>query len=48
MKDAVESDTQILELADGVKDPLIKGGFSTIKSILECKTSDISSQIGVD
>jgi hypothetical protein len=37
-----------LQLADGVSDALINAGFSTIKSILECTTSDLSNKIGVD
>ena len=44
----VESDIYLLQLADGVRDALINGGFSTIKSVLECTTSDLSNKIGVD
>ena len=44
----VESDIHLLELADGIKDNLINAGFSTIKSIIECTTSDLSSKIGAD
>jgi hypothetical protein len=44
----VDSDVNLLELADGIKDVLDNAGFSTIKSILECSTSDISNRIGVD
>jgi hypothetical protein len=44
----MESDIQILELASGIKDALINAGFCTIKSILNCTTSDISSKVGVD
>jgi hypothetical protein len=44
----VKSDTHLLELADGIKSALDNAGFSTIKSILECSTSDISNRIGVD
>jgi hypothetical protein len=44
----VESDVHLLELADGIKDTLINAGFLTIKSILECTNSDISSRLGVD
>jgi hypothetical protein len=44
----LESDIHLLELADGIKDTLINSGFSTIKSILECTISNISSKIGVD
>jgi hypothetical protein len=43
-----ESDIQLLELAEGVKDTLVNAGFFTIKSILECTTSNISSRLGVD
>jgi hypothetical protein len=35
-------------LSDGVRDALINGGFSTIKAVLECPTSDLSNKIGVD
>jgi hypothetical protein len=44
----VEPDIYLLELADGIKDVLINAGFPTIKSILKCTTSEISSKIGVD
>ena len=44
----VESDIHLLQLADGVRDALINAGFSTIKSILECTTSDLSNKIEVD
>ena len=44
----VESDIYLLQLADGVRDTLINAGFSTIKSVLECTTSDLSNKIGVD
>jgi hypothetical protein len=44
----VESDIHLLELADGIKDTLISSGFSTIKSVLESTTSDLSTKIGVD
>jgi hypothetical protein len=44
----VGSDVHLLELADGIKEMLINAGFSTIKSILECSASDISTRIGVD
>ena len=44
----VEPDIYLLQLADGVRDALINAGFSTIKSILECTTSDLSNKIGVD
>ena len=44
----VKSDIHLLELADGIKSALDNAGFSTIKSILECSSPDISSRIGVD
>jgi hypothetical protein len=42
------SDIHLLELADGIKSTLANAGFSTIKSVLECSTTDISNRIGVD
>jgi hypothetical protein len=44
----LESDIYLLQIADGVRDALISGGFSTIKSILESTTSDISNRVGID
>jgi hypothetical protein len=44
----VKSDIHIPELADGIRSALDNAGFSTIKNILECSTSDISNRIGVD
>jgi hypothetical protein len=44
----MESDIQLLELADGIKDALMNTGFLTIKSILSSTTSDISRRVGVD
>jgi len=44
----VISDIHLLELADGIKSALGNAGFSTIKSILECSSPDISNRIGVD
>ena len=44
----MEPDIYLSQLAEGVRDALINGGFSTIKSILECTTDDISSKVGVD
>ena len=44
----VESDVHLLDLADGIKETLINAGFTTIKSILECSASNISTKIGVD
>jgi hypothetical protein len=44
----VKSDIHLLVLADGVRDALINAGFNTIKSVLECTTSDLSTKIGVD
>jgi hypothetical protein len=44
----LEPDIYLLQLAGGVRDALIKCGFSTIKFVLECTTSDISSKVGID
>jgi len=44
----LESDIYLLQLAEGVRDALISAGFSTIKSILESTTSDISNRVGID
>jgi hypothetical protein len=44
----VKSDIHLLKLADGIKSALGNAGFSTIKSILECSTTNISNRIGVD
>ena len=44
----MESDIQLLELADGIKDALVNTGFLTVKSILSSTTSDISRRVGVD
>ena len=44
----MQSDIHLLELADGIKSALTNAGFSTIKSVLECSTTDISNKIGVD
>lgn len=44
----MESDIQLLELADGIKLALVNSGFLTIKSILGSTTSDISHKVGVD
>jgi hypothetical protein len=44
----MESDLQLLELADGVKDALKNAGFITIKSILGESATDISEKVGVD
>jgi hypothetical protein len=44
----MESDLQLLELADGVKDALKNSGFLTIKSILDKSATDISDKVGVD
>jgi hypothetical protein len=43
-----EPDINLLKLDVGIRDALINGGFSTIKSMLECTTSDISSRVEVD
>ena len=44
----MESDLQLLELADGVKDALKIAGFLTIKSILGESAPSISEKVGVD
>jgi hypothetical protein len=44
----MESDLQLLELADGVKDALKNAGFLNIKSILDKSVSNISEMVGVD
>jgi hypothetical protein len=44
----MESDLQLLVLADGVKDALKNAGFLNIKSILDKSASDISEKVGVD
>ena len=44
----MESEIQLLELADGIRDALLSSGFLTIKSILSNTASDISKKVGVD
>ena len=44
----MESDIQLLELAEGIKDALVSSGLLSIKSILGNTTSDISQRVGVD
>lgn len=44
----MESDIQLLELAPGIKDALIRSGFLTIKSILNNTTAGIADKVGVD
>jgi hypothetical protein len=44
----MESDIQLLELASGIKDSLIKAGFTTIGFILNSTTTDISERLGID
>jgi hypothetical protein len=44
----LESDIQLLELADGIKDALINSGFLTINSVINSSVTDISSKLGVD
>jgi hypothetical protein len=44
----VKSDIHLPVLADGVRDALINAGSTTIKSVLECTTFDLSTKIGVD
>jgi hypothetical protein len=42
------SDIQLLELAIGIKDSLVRAGFLTVESILNSSIADLSSKIGVD
>jgi hypothetical protein len=42
------SDIQLLELASGIKDSLVRAGFLTIESILASSIADLSSKVGVD
>jgi hypothetical protein len=44
----MESDIQLLDLATGIKDSLIKAEFTTISFILNSTTADISERLGVD
>jgi hypothetical protein len=44
----MESDIQLLELASGIKDSLIKAGFLSVSSILNSTTTDISNKVGID
>jgi Ca2+/Na+ antiporter len=48
MKKYMESDIELLELASGIKDSLIKAGFITINSILGSSTTEISKILGID
>jgi hypothetical protein len=47
-KKGMESDIQLLELASGIKDSLIKAGFTTISFILSSTITDISNKLGID
>jgi hypothetical protein len=42
------SDIQLLELASGIKDSLVRAGFLTIESIFNSSNADLSSKVGVD
>ena len=42
------SDIQLLELAIGIKDSLVRAGFLTIESILNSSTTELSNKVGVD
>jgi small basic protein len=42
------SDIQLLELASGIKDSLVRAGFLTVESILNSSIAGLSSKIGVD
>ena len=44
----MESDIQLLELAPGIKDALIRSEFFTIKSVLDNTTAGIADKVGVD
>ena len=44
----MESDIQLLDLATGIKDSLIKAEFTTISLILNSTTADISEKLGID
>jgi hypothetical protein len=44
----MESDIQLLELADEIKDILVNSGFLTNKFVLDSTTANISTTIGVD
>jgi hypothetical protein len=43
----LESEIQLLELANGIKESLINAGFITIGSILNSTITDISFKVGV-
>jgi hypothetical protein len=47
-KEEMESDIQLLELASGIKNSLIKSGLVTIRSILNGTAIDISKELGID
>ena len=47
-KKGMEPDIQLLELASGIKNSLIKSGFVTIRSILNSTSTDISKELGID
>ena len=42
------SDIQLLELASGIKDSLVRAGFLTIESLLSSSIADLSSKVGID
>jgi hypothetical protein len=42
------SDIQLLELASGIKDSLVRAGFLTVESILNSSIANLSSKVGVD
>jgi hypothetical protein len=44
----MESDIQLLELAQGIKDALLSSGFLNIKSITGNTASEISHKVRVD
>ena len=42
------SNIQLLELASGIKDSLVRAGFLTIESVFALNTLDLSNNIGMD
>ena len=44
----MESDIQLLALAEGIKDALKNSGLLSIKSILDNTATDISQSVGLD
>ena len=42
------SDIQLLELASGIKDSLVRAWFLTLESLLSSSIADLSSKVGID